>query len=91
MVRTIWSGATYLRGGTLRTKHGTTFQRPKDYRDRNTGVVVSPAGRIEGIEVTHRNLYGHDPKYKKGLKKPYAFVKGHSRKGSPVRNHTRRL
>ena len=92
MGKGIWSnGSAYRRGGVLNTKWGTTFKRPMDYRDRNTGVVVSPSGRIEGLEQTGRHQYGHDPHKKKGLKKPYAFVKGHARKGLPVRSHTRKL
>lgn len=92
MGKGIWSnGSAYRRGGVLHTKWGTNFQRPKDYRDRNTGVVVSPSGRIEGIEKTGFHKYGYDPKAKKGLKKPYAFVRGHVKKGSPVRSHTRKL
>ena len=92
MGKGIWmNGSAYRRGGVIRSKWNTTKKTPITYRDKNTGVVVSSSGRILGLEATHHHNWSSDPKPKKGLKKPYAFVKGHSRKGSPVRNHTRRL
>ena len=92
MGKGIWSnGSAYRRGGVLKSKWGTTRKEPVTYRDRNTGVVVSPSGRIAGIEATHHHNWGEDPTPKKGLKKPYAFVKGHARKGMPVRSHSRKL
>lgn len=92
-----WFGGTYVRGGLLHTKHGTTYRREESFRTPDSdGIVHSTAkdGRLLGTEKTGTHHYGTDPKQpsEKERKKFQAFVRRHSRKGARgVKAHIRRL
>lgn len=71
-----WSGSSYKRGGTLKTKWGTTFKKIKSYRNANNGIVHSTPrdGEFLGVEETGKHSYGYNPKPNK--KKQKWWIKG---------------
>lgn len=92
--RKIWWGSFYLRGGKLNDKHRNTYRKPISYRQKKTGIVISPKGKFITIESPYKHHYGYDKPIRK-VKKPKrfsTFVKS-NRIGSlkPRTSHIRQL
>lgn len=60
----------YVRGGSLKDKHGNKQHTPLTFRNNHSGVVVNIQGRPIGVERARHHTYGSDPRKAKIVQTP---------------------
>jgi len=86
-----WVGSLYVRGGSLKDKHGNITKKPITLRQIRTGYILNKEGQWIGVEPVKRHSYGFDPIRRK-KPKGWTFVRP-NRLGSvkPRSSHLRQL